>query len=87
MDRSSCEGRFAPDDREPNLTKVLLSWSSGKDSAWTLYLLRQRPDIQIAALVTNSNSAANRVAMHAVRRALVEAQADGSVPAAISSSR
>ncbi len=76
LDRSSCEGRFAPDDCEPNLTKVLLSWSSGKDSAWTLHLLRQRPDIQIAALVTTFNSKANRVAMHAVRRALVEAQAE-----------
>jgi uncharacterized protein (TIGR00290 family) len=58
------------------LTKVALSWSSGKDSAWTLHLLRQRSDIQIAALVTTFNSAANRVAMHAVRRVLVEAQAE-----------
>ena len=59
-----------------SLKKVLLSWSSGKDSAWTLHLLRQQPDIQVAALVTTFNSAANRVAMHAVRRALVEAQAE-----------
>lgn len=58
------------------MTKVVLSWSSGKDSAWTLHLLRQRSDIQIAALVTTFNSAANRVAMHAVRRVLVEAQAE-----------
>jgi uncharacterized protein (TIGR00290 family) len=57
------------------LKKVLLSWSSGKDSAWTLHLLQQHPDVQVAALVTTFNSAANRVAMHAVRRALVEAQA------------
>src|ERR1039458_5767941 len=61
---------------EPNLARVVLSWSSGKDSAWTLHLLRQRPDIQIVALVTTFNSAANRVAMHAVRRTLVEAQAE-----------
>jgi uncharacterized protein (TIGR00290 family) len=58
------------------LKKVLLSWSSGKDSAWTLHLLRQRPDIQVAALVTTFNSEANRVAMHAVRRALVATQAE-----------
>ena len=58
------------------MTKVVLSWSSGKDSAWTLHLLRQRPDIEVVALVTAFNSAANRVAMHAVRRALVEAQAE-----------
>ena len=53
-----------------------MSWSSGKDSAWTLHLLRQQPDIQVTALLTTFNSAANRVAMHAVRRALVEAQAE-----------
>jgi uncharacterized protein (TIGR00290 family) len=58
------------------LRKVLLSWSSGKDSAWTLHLLRQQPDIQVAALFTTFNSASDRVAMHAVRRALVEAQAE-----------
>jgi uncharacterized protein (TIGR00290 family) len=58
------------------LKKVLLSWSSGKDSAWTLHLLRARPDLQVAALVTTFNTEANRVAMHAVRRALVEAQAE-----------
>jgi hypothetical protein len=58
------------------LKKVALSWSSGKDSAWTLHLLRQRPDIQIAALITTFNTEADRVAMHAVCRALVEAQAE-----------
>lgn len=56
--------------------KVILSWSSGKDSAWTLHLLRQRTDIYAAALLTTFNSATNRVAMHAVRRGLVEAQAE-----------
>lgn len=58
------------------LSKVALSWSSGKDSAWTLHVLRQRPDIQVAALITTFNSEADRVAMHAVRRALAEAQAE-----------
>jgi uncharacterized protein (TIGR00290 family) len=52
-----------------------VSWSSGKDSAWTLHLLRQDPGIEIAALLTTFNGAADRVAMHAVRRELVEAQA------------
>jgi uncharacterized protein (TIGR00290 family) len=58
------------------VTKVALSWSSGKDSAWTLHLLRQMPDVQVVALITTFNSSANRVAMHAVRRALVEAQVE-----------
>ena len=59
-----------------NITKIVLSWSSGKDSAWTLHLLRQQPNIQVVALLTTFNSGANRVAMHAVRRTLVEAQAE-----------
>jgi len=58
------------------LKKVVLSWSSGKDSAWTLHLLRRRSDFQVVALVTSFNTEANRVAMHAVRRALVESQAE-----------
>jgi len=58
------------------LKNVLLSWSSGKDSAWALHLLRQQPDVHVAALITTFNSEANRVAMHAVRRSLVETQAE-----------
>lgn len=58
------------------MKKVLLSWSSGKDSAWTLHLLRGHADLQVAALITTFNTAANRVAMHAVRRTLVESQAE-----------
>lgn len=57
------------------MKKVLLSWSSGKDSAWTLHLLGQNPEVQVVALLTSFNAEANRVAMHAVRRALVETQA------------
>jgi uncharacterized protein (TIGR00290 family) len=52
-----------------------LSWSSGKDSAWSLHLLRQQPDIEVTALLTSFNTAFDRVAMHAVRRELVAAQA------------
>ena len=58
------------------MKKVLLSWSSGKDSAWSLYLLRQQPGIEVAGLLTTFNGAADRVAMHAVRRGLVEMQAE-----------
>ncbi|MGA2745899.1 MAG: ATP-binding protein [Candidatus Sulfotelmatobacter sp.] len=58
------------------MKQVLLSWSSGKDSAWALHLLRHQPDIHVVALLTTFNSQADRVAMHAVRRALVEAQAE-----------
>jgi uncharacterized protein (TIGR00290 family) len=57
------------------MKRVLLSWSSGKDSAWALHLLRKQPDVEVVALLTTFNSAADRVAMHAVRRALVKMQA------------
>lgn len=57
------------------MKRVLLSWSSGKDSAWTLNVLRQQPDVEVVGLVTTFNEAADRVAMHGVRRELVEAQA------------
>lgn len=55
--------------------KLLLSWSSGKDCAWALHILRQQGAYDIAGLVTTFNGAFDRVAMHAVRRELVEAQA------------
>ena len=55
--------------------KILLSWSSGKDSAWTLYLLRQQQTYEVSGLITTINSAFDRVAMHSSRRALVEMQA------------
>ena len=58
------------------MRRVLLSWSSGKDSAWTLHLLRQQPDVEVVGLLTTLNEAADRVAMHAVRRELLEAQAE-----------
>src|SRR5271165_3471678 len=54
---------------------VLLSWSSGKDSAWALHVLRQQPGLAIVGLLTTFSEAFDRVAMHAVRRELVEAQA------------
>jgi diphthamide synthase (EF-2-diphthine--ammonia ligase) len=63
-------------EHEPRVRKVVLSWSSGKDSAWMLHLLRQQSNIHVAALLTTFNSEADRVAMHAVRRTLVEAQAE-----------
>jgi uncharacterized protein (TIGR00290 family) len=55
--------------------KILVSWSSGKDSAWALHRLRQtRPDA-VAGLLTTVNEVAGRVAMHAVREELLWAQA------------
>jgi uncharacterized protein (TIGR00290 family) len=56
--------------------KTLVSWSSGKDSAWMVHVLRQRADVELGALLTTINEPAQRVAMHAVRVELLRAQAD-----------
>jgi uncharacterized protein (TIGR00290 family) len=58
------------------MTKCIISWSSGKDSAWMVHVLRQRGDIEIGALLTTINEPAQRVAMHAVRVDLLHAQAE-----------
>lgn len=56
--------------------RAWLSWSSGKDSAWTLYMLRVRGDVEVVGLLTTLNREAARVAMHAVREELLDAQAE-----------
>ena len=58
------------------MTKCMISWSSGKDSAWMVHVLRQRGDVQLAGLLTTINEAAERVAMHAVRVDVLQAQSD-----------
>jgi uncharacterized protein (TIGR00290 family) len=55
--------------------KILVSWSTGKDSAWMLHVLNQQYPGAAAGLLTTTNEAFDRVAMHAVRRELLEAQA------------
>jgi uncharacterized protein (TIGR00290 family) len=55
--------------------RAWMSWSSGKDSMLALHITRSRGEVEVAGLLTTMNSAADRVAMHAVRRALLEAQA------------
>lgn len=58
------------------MKKILLSWSSGKDSAWALHILRQQGEYEVGALLTTINSAFNRVAMHSTRSELVGMQAE-----------
>jgi uncharacterized protein (TIGR00290 family) len=55
--------------------KILVSWSSGKDSAWMLHTLRTGGIGEPAALLTSINEPADRVAMHAVRSDILRAQA------------
>jgi uncharacterized protein (TIGR00290 family) len=55
--------------------RALLSWSSGKDSAWMLHVLRQQNELELVGLLTTVNRQFNRVAMHGTRVELLEAQA------------
>ncbi len=59
----------------PDRPKAWLAWSSGKDSAWALHTVRHAGDFEIVALLTTINRTNARVAMHAVRESLLEAQA------------
>jgi uncharacterized protein (TIGR00290 family) len=56
--------------------RLLVAWSTGKDSAWALHVLRRAGDVEIAGLLTTVNETFARVAMHAVRRDLLRTQAD-----------
>lgn len=55
--------------------RVLLSWSSGKDSAWALHSLRQNPELEVIGLLTTVNATHGRVAMHSTRLEILKAQA------------
>ncbi len=56
--------------------RTIMSWSSGKDSAWTLFQLLQNPDIEVVGLCCTINKEAQRVAMHGVNVELVKQQAE-----------
>lgn len=58
------------------MTDLLLSWSGGKDAAWTLQHLRNRDDVQIVGLLTTITADHDRVAMHGIRRDVLHAQAE-----------
>jgi uncharacterized protein (TIGR00290 family) len=55
--------------------RALVAWSSGKDSAYALHLARRDPGLEVMGLLTTVTDAYERVAMHGVREALLDAQA------------
>jgi len=56
--------------------KSLLSWSSGKDSAWALHVLHQQSEVEVVGLMTTVNQLYQRIAIHAVRLELLQRQAE-----------
>jgi len=59
----------------PPRPKCLVSWSSGKDSAWALHVLRCEGRVDVVGLLTTMSEPYDRIAMHGVRRELLVAQA------------
>jgi len=59
-----------------DVKRTLLSWSSGKDAAWALHVLRQDPEIEVLGLFTVVNQEQNRVAMHGAAMELLACQAE-----------
>jgi uncharacterized protein (TIGR00290 family) len=55
--------------------RAFVSWSSGKDSAWTLHVLRQRDEVEVVGLLSTISTTWDRVSIHGVRRGLLGAQA------------
>ncbi len=66
--------RYPTDDGQT--AQAWLNWSSGKDATWALQSARNDDQLDVTGLLTTINAAADRVAMHAVRRELLQAQAD-----------
>jgi uncharacterized protein (TIGR00290 family) len=54
---------------------MLVSWSSGKDSAWMLHQLRLSGEYEIIGLVTSFRADNQQVTMHGIPGELVEQQA------------
>jgi len=55
--------------------RAWLCWSSGKDSAWALHVVRQQGEVDVVGLLSTVTEPYDRVSMHGVRRELLEAQA------------
>ena len=74
--RSSGGGTSFEPGATPERPKAWMSWSSGKDSALALHEVRSAGEVDVVGLLTTVNSTADRVAMHAVRRVLLESQSE-----------
>ncbi|MGA9839863.1 MAG: ATP-binding protein [Thermoplasmata archaeon] len=53
----------------------MVSWSSGKDSAYSLYEARRSNEIEVVGLLTTVTETYGRVSMHGVRESVLDAQA------------
>jgi len=58
------------------LEPILFCWSGGKDSAMALHTLLQQKTFHVVALLTTVTEGYDRIAMHGVRRELLQRQAE-----------
>lgn len=61
---------------ENDLPKAVLAWSSGKDSAYALHVVRQQRRYEVTALLTTVTDDYQRVSMHGVREEILDLQAE-----------
>lgn len=59
-----------------NLLPLVLNWSSGKDAALAYSLLQNSGQYKVTKLLTTLNEEHERIVMHGVREALLDAQAE-----------
>jgi uncharacterized protein (TIGR00290 family) len=59
-----------------NPPKALVSWSTGKDSAFSLYEVQRTGQVEVVGLLTTVTSSFGRVSMHAVRESLLDRQVE-----------
>ena len=62
-------------DVDDNAPRLLLSWSSGKDSCWALHRLLQGSNVRVVGLLATFKGHFQRSAIHGVRMALLRLQA------------
>ncbi|MGA8542082.1 MAG: ATP-binding protein [Thermoplasmata archaeon] len=56
--------------------RAVVSWSSGKDSAFSLHEVRRAGALDVVGLLTTVTETYGRVSMHGVRESILEAQAE-----------
>ena len=58
-------------------SKALISWSSGKDSAFALHEVRRAGEFEIVGALTTVTETFERVAIHGVRQEILRARGGG----------
>ncbi|MDP3692678.1 ATP-binding protein [Bradyrhizobium sp.] len=61
---------------KPSRPKALISWSSGKDSAFALHEIRRSGEFDVVGALTTVTETFERVSIHGVRQEVLHAQLD-----------